>query len=136
MSASGWLAAPVERRSLTARAHPVNTMPVRTTEQPGVCVVTVEGDLSGATAAEAQQAVDEVLLRGPGGFVFDLEECDFIDSAGLEMLCRLRRRCDEAGGRLELACVDATCRKILEFTRLSTRFDCHADLARALSAAR
>ena len=60
-----------------------------------VVVVTVEGDLAGEGVAAVRQEVDEALGRGMAtGVVFDLNNCDFVDSAGLEMLCALRRRCE------------------------------------------
>ena len=108
-------------------------MPIRSEEYNGVSVFTVEGDLSGETVLEAQR-----LLHGPvvRSLVFDLKDCAFIDSPGLELLSRTRRRYDEAGCRIGLARVGHNCRKILEITRLAARFDCHVDLARALAAAR
>lgn len=111
-------------------------MSIRCEEHNGVCVVTVDGDLAGARAEEARRAADAALSRPGGGVVFDLGGCDFIDSAGLEMLCRVRRRCDERGGRMALARVGGGCAKILQITRLAGRFDCHTDLNRALAAAR
>jgi anti-sigma B factor antagonist len=109
---------------------------IRCDEHNGVCLVTVDGDLAGGRADEARQAVEALLARAAGGVVFDLGRCGFIDSAGLELLCRVRRRCDERGGRMALSRVGAGCAKILQITRLAGRFDCHADLNRALAAAR
>ena len=112
-------------------------MSVRTDEYSGVCVVAVEGELAGDAALEARRAVDEVLARRGGvGVVFDLGACESVDSAGLEMLCRVRRRCEEAGARVALARVGVTCAKVLEITRLAGRFECHAELERAVAAAR
>jgi anti-anti-sigma factor len=108
-------------------------MPVRSDEYNGVSVFTVGGDLAGETVLDAQR-----LLHGPvtRGLVFDLNGCRFIDSAGLELLTRTRRRYDEAGRRVELARMEPNCRQILEITRLAGRFECHVDVARAVAAAR
>ena len=112
-------------------------MGVRCDEYSGVYVVAVGGALSGDAVAEAQRAVDAALARRRGvGVVFDLEGCGFVDSGGLEMLCRVRRRCADAGTRVTLARVGATCAKILEVTRLAGRFECHTELSRAVAAAR
>ena len=112
-------------------------MSIRCDEQNGVCVVTVNGDFSGTAAAEAQVVVSELLARPKAvNFVFDLGGCEFIDSAGLELLCRVRRRCGDGGATVALAAVRPACGKILEMTRLATRFDCHADVNGALAAAR
>jgi anti-anti-sigma factor len=111
-------------------------MSIRCDEHNGVCVVTVEGDLAGARANDVRLAVDALPGRPNAGIVFDLGQCGFIDSAGLELLCRVRRRCDQRGGRLALARVGAGCAKILQITRLAAQFDCHADVSRALAATR
>lgn len=112
-------------------------MSIRYDEYNGVCVITVDGGLSGEAVADARRAVEEALSRSKGqAFVFDLGECDFIDSSGLDLLCHVRRRCEDAGTRVTLARVGATVAKILELTRLVGRFDCHADLTRAAAAAR
>ena len=112
-------------------------MSIRCDEYNGVCVLTVEGDLSGEAVAEARRAVEEASSRLNGqAFVFDLGECEFVDSSGLDLLCHVRRRCEDAGTRVTLARVGATVAKILELTRLAGRFDCHTDLTRAAAAAR
>lgn len=111
-------------------------MSIRCDEQNGVCVVSIEGDLVGGRVGEARHAVDPLLNRSNVAVVLELGQCGFIDSAGLELLCRVRRRCEERGGRLALARVGAGCATILRITRLAARFDCHADLSRALAAVR
>jgi anti-anti-sigma factor len=111
-------------------------MSIRCDQQNGVCVVTVDGDLAAARVDEAQHVVGPVLGRPNTGIVFDLGQCGFIDSAGLELLCSTRRKCDERGGRMALARVGPGCAKILHITRLAARFDCHPDLRGALAAAR
>jgi anti-anti-sigma factor len=112
-------------------------MAIRCDDYNGVYVLTPDGDLSGDSVADARRLCDP-RLSGPNGasFVFDLGRCDSIDSAGLEMLCRVRRCCDEAGTRLALARTGPNVAKILEITRLAARFDCHPDVAGAVSAAR
>ena len=109
-------------------------MAIRCDEYNGVCVVTPEGDLAGEAAEEAQRQCD--VRPRTTSFVVDLGNCDFIDSGGLEVLCRVRRRCDEAGTHVALARPRPNCATILEITRLAARFDCHASLTSAVSAAR
>jgi anti-anti-sigma factor len=112
-------------------------MAIHVDEYNGVCVLAPDGGLSGEVAAEAERLCDQ-RLSGPNAtsFVFDLCRCDSVDSAGLEMLCRLRRRCDVAGTRLALARTGPNVAKVLQVTRLAARFDCHPDLAGAVAAAR
>ncbi len=79
-------------------------MGIRCDEYNGVCVVAVDGNLAGDAVAEARGVVDAALSRREArGIVFDLGDCGFVDSAALELLCLVRRRCDDAGTRVTLA---------------------------------
>jgi anti-anti-sigma factor len=112
-------------------------MGIRCDEYDGICVLTPDGELAGDVVFEAQRTCEDRLSRPhPPSFVFNLGGCDFIDSAGLEMLCRVRRRADAVGVGMTLARPGTNVAKILEITRLAGRIDCHSDLAAAVSAAR
>jgi len=112
-------------------------MAIHCDEYNGVRVLILDGDLSGAVAAEAKRLCDQ-RLTGPNAtsFVLDLGQCDYVDSAGLEMLCRVRRSCHEVGSRLVFARVGPNVARILQVTRLAARFDHYPSLASAVSAAR
>jgi len=108
-------------------------MPVRCDEFNQVCVITVEGDLTGDNSIAFRTIVDDHIERKHViDFIVDLEKCSFIDSEGLELLLDLKHRCDEMHGQAKLVGVDENCAKILEITRLEHRFDRQADLAAAL----
>ncbi|HZL36537.1 MAG TPA: STAS domain-containing protein [Tepidisphaeraceae bacterium] len=105
-------------------------MAVHCDEYPGVTVITVNGDLC---APEANAVRDTLARTGDRGtIVFDLERCRFLSSQGLEALLQAHGHCQAHGARALLAGLDSNCRKILEITRLDTRFECHAHLAEAL----
>ena len=98
-----------------------------------VGVLTPDGDLKGDDAARLREAVGDALdARRTSSFVIDLSNARFLDSAGLEALLWVKRRCGDGGGQLRLAGADENCRKILELTRLDHRFECHADVAGAV----
>ena len=108
-------------------------MAIRSEQYNKVCVLAVDGDLLGENAAALRKSVDEhVEAKHLVDFVVDLEKCPFIDSEGLETLLWLRRRCDDLFGQVKLVALDDNCRKILEITRLDSRFECQQDLAAAL----
>ena len=108
-------------------------MAIRTEEYNRVCVLTVVGELANDDADALRQLIDDRAGEGrPMHLVIDLEKCTYIDSAGLEALLAAHRHCDRAGGRLSLANLDATCRKVLEITRLARHFEFHATLAGAM----
>ena len=108
-------------------------MPIKCDEYDHVCVIALNGDFTGADTEQVRQAVEERLAsRRAVDFVIDFERSAFISSEGLEALLAVRRRCEERRGQVRLAGLDANCKKILQITRLDTRFECHPDLATAL----
>ena len=66
-------------------------------------------------------------------FVLDLESLDFIDSRGLETLLWLQDKCNEMLGQVRLAGCPDHIYKVLEVTRLNTRFECHPDVDTAVT---
>jgi anti-anti-sigma factor len=102
-----------------------------------VCVVSLDGDLSGEANAIVRKMADErVDHRQIVDFVIDFEKSGFFDSEGLETLIWLKRRCEDLFGQLKLVNLDDNCKKILEITRLEHRFECHPDLPSALKTMR
>ncbi|MGN6504710.1 MAG: STAS domain-containing protein [Tepidisphaeraceae bacterium] len=106
-------------------------------EYSGVCVLSVQGELSGDDCAVLRKLAEEAIeARHVVNFVVDLQKTPFIDSEGLETLVGLKARCDELFGLFRLASPDDTCRKILEITRLDRRFEIETDLTSAVKAMR
>ncbi len=110
---------------------------IKTDEYNGVCVLSVIGDLAGEDCAAARQVVEQQIdQRQVANFAVDLEQCNFIDSDGLELLLWLKRRCDELFGMMKVASADEHCRTIFQITRLENRFDVETDLTQALKGMR
>ncbi len=112
-------------------------MPVKSDEYNKVCVLTVEGDLSGDECGALRKLVEErINNRQIADFVVDLEKCGFFDSDGLETLLWIKRKTEDLFGQTKLVALDDNCRKILEITRLEHRFETHKDLGNALKTMR
>ena len=112
-------------------------MAIKCDEYNGVCVLSVNGDLSGdAGPAVRRFAEERITEKQIVDFVVDLGKTSFIDSEGLEAILWLKRRADDRFGRVKIAAADENCQKILEVTRLAHRFECHPDLASALKTMR
>ena len=108
-------------------------MAIKCDEYDHVCVIALTGEFAGPDTEAVCRAVEERLAnRRSVDFVIDFEKSPFISSEGLEALLAVRRRCEERRGQVRLAGLDSNCRKILQITRLESRFECHADLATAL----
>ena len=112
-------------------------MGIKCDEYNSVCVVSVDGDFAGEIGNQVRRAVEErIEQRQVVDFVIDLEKSGFVDSEGLETLLWLKRRCEDLFGQVKLANLDENCRKILEITRLESRFECHTSLPAALKTMR
>jgi anti-anti-sigma factor len=100
-------------------------VPIQCDEYDRVAVLSVEGDFDAEQLGLAREAVRAMLDdRQVVDFVADLSRCPFISSEGLELLLWLKRRAEEMFGRVKLAGCDESVLKILEMTRLRSRFEC------------
>lgn len=98
-----------------------------------VSVLSITGDLSVDEADRFQREALQRMDQNVRDFVLDLESVDFIDSRGLESLLWLQDKCNELLGQVRLAACPEHIFKVLEVTRLSTRFDCHPDVDTAVT---
>ena len=98
-----------------------------------VTVFSVSGDLSVEEADRFQREALQRFDQNVRDFVLDLESLEFIDSRGLESLLWLQDKCNELLGQVRLAGCPDHIYKVLEVTRLSTRFECHPDVDAAVS---
>ncbi len=110
---------------------------IKTDEYNGVCVISVIGELTGDDCGTTRKTVEtQIDTHHVVSFAIDLEQCTFIDSDGLETLLWVKRKCDELFGMMKVVKPDENCRKILQITRLESRFDVEADLSLALKGIR
>jgi len=94
-------------------------------EHEHVCIVKLKGDLTSESAAALREFAQHRLDEKTRDFVLDLQDLEWIDSAGLETFVWLQDACAEQLGQVRLAACQDTLAKILECTRLATRFDAH-----------
>ena len=97
-----------------------------------VTVFSITGDLSVEEADRFQREALQRIEKNVRDFVLDLEALDFIDSRGLESLIWLQEKCNDLLGQVRLAGCPDHIYKVLEVTRLSTRFECHKDVETAV----
>ena len=105
------------------------------TNTAGECViVTLAGELDVTNAAEAEEAVRFAWQDSPSCLVFDLSRLTFMDSTGVRVLVRARRRATEHRGVIVLAGLTPSVARILELTGLDQAFAVHPTLDAALLA--
>ncbi|HTT95254.1 MAG TPA: STAS domain-containing protein [Solirubrobacterales bacterium] len=102
---------------------------------PGYCEISVEGELDLAVAGELDEAIAGV-DAGYVGLVVGLAACEFIDSTGIAVILRARRRFVAEGRRLVVCCPADQVERILAVTGLSRDGLVYESLDDALAALR
>jgi anti-sigma B factor antagonist len=103
---------------------------------PGVCVVTVDGELDAITAPLLATYLREQLATTPTHLILDLQPVSFLGSTGLTCLLEARELAQQtAGSQLHLAgLATRAVARPLQITKLLEFFDTHPTLTHALTA--
>ncbi|WP_320784796.1 STAS domain-containing protein [Streptomyces sp. CRN 30] len=110
-------------REPPASATPSSPFPqLRVHETAGRTVVQLIGEIDFAVVLRVTAPLDTLTAGPRPDLVIDLGPVDFLDCSGLGLLCRVRRRTEERGGRLTLVCTDPGVLKLLRIVKLRTVF--------------
>lgn len=108
---------------------------VRVRALGSVTVAEVEGELDVFAAGRIAARLDSLAHPRCPDLVLDLRPVTFLDCAGLSLLCRVRNRVLERGGRLRLVMVDPRFLRLLRMVRLDDAFEVLDDLAPVIAGA-
>jgi anti-anti-sigma factor len=97
-------------------------MSFQVSQNGGVTLVEVEGQLIVGNRQELKQKVLEHLEGGDRKFVIDFSNTGYIDSSGLGVLVSLSKKIREQGGELRLSSLNEDLRTLFELTKLDTLF--------------
>ncbi|MEU3980841.1 STAS domain-containing protein [Streptomyces sp. NPDC026672] len=89
----------------------------------GTTVVTLRGEIDLLTATPLAARLDALTAGPRPDLVLDLRPVEFIDCAGLGVLCRVRNRVLERGGRLRLVTDSGMFRRVLRAAGLANVFE-------------
>lgn len=92
------------------------------TENNGVSVLTVRGEVDVYTAPRLRERLVEMAGDGKYNIVVDLEGVDFLDSTGLGVLVGGLKRLRSHDGDLSLVCTQHRILKVFEITGLTKVF--------------
>ena len=67
--------------------------------------------------------INQLIEDGQKSFVFNFEECHFIDSTGLGALVSIYKKCVEKGGSVKLKALKPDVEKLFKLTRLDKVFE-------------
>ena len=99
-------------------------------------VLTVSGELTFDQVDSFRRSCIDRLSGEIKDIVLNLEHLTLVDSSGLEVLLWLKEEAGNKQGQLRLVNPDSTILKILEITRLDSRFEIHQSIETAAKSLR
>ncbi|MFF0223038.1 STAS domain-containing protein [Streptomyces sp. NPDC004629] len=94
----------------------------------GATVVTLHGEIDLLVASRLSARLDALTAGPRPDLVLDLRAVEFIDCAGLGVLCRTRNRVYDRAGRLRLVTDSTAFRRLLKATGLMDVFEVYPRL--------
>ncbi|MFE1763983.1 STAS domain-containing protein [Streptomyces angustmyceticus] len=101
--------------------------------EPEVAVVTVSGDLDGATGTSLHHQLANQIVHGRRFLVLDLRAVPFMDSSGLNIIIRASNEAKRLDGSLHLAAVSDVVLRLLDLTGISVTTPVHESPEDALA---
>ena len=103
------------------------------TEQNGVAVLAVKGEVDVYTAPRLREKLVELVTQGKHRIVVDLEGVEFLDSTGLGVLVGGLKRVRSHNGDLSLVCNQHRILKVFEITGLNRAFSIYDSVDAAVA---
>jgi len=95
-------------------------MEIHIREIEDVKVADLKGDLDTNTAAQCEARLREIIEDGALKVLLNLEQLDFMSSAGLRVSLATAKRLQSQGGTLRVCCLNETVQEIFEMSGFIT----------------
>jgi anti-anti-sigma factor len=103
-----------------------------TSEQQGVTVVALAGQLDSRTAPDFEKALLKLVAGGKREILLDLAQLEYVASAGLRIFVMVGKRLQADGGRLALCALNESVLKVLEISGFVPLFPIRPDRKEAI----
>jgi anti-sigma B factor antagonist len=100
-------------------------MEIREELATDVTIVDVKGRIDSASAKSLGDRLTSLIEAGHARVVVDLDQVDYISSAGFRVLLVAARLAEEASGNLALCRLSAEVRKLFELAAFTDLFEIH-----------
>lgn len=104
-------------------------------EQNDVTIISFDGRLDSNTSPEVQEKVIPMLSQGMK-IVLDMENCDYLSSAGLRVLMMIGKILSKKDGKGVFLKLSQDLKDIMEMTGFGNIFENYEDLDKAIKAVR
>jgi anti-sigma B factor antagonist len=109
-------------------------MKITSTQQAGVCVVSVSGHIDSLTSGEAGKFLDEQIAKGDVRLVADLSQVNYMSSSGLRVLVSTLKSARQHRGDLYLAGLQENIHQLLELAGFTSIFKIYSTAEEAVAA--
>ncbi len=107
-------------------------MNIETRELKHVSVVKITGRVDSNTAPDVEKALQELIDADRHQVVLDLQDTDYMSSAGLRVLVSTLKAAKKSGGDLKLAQPSGRVKEVLDLAGLTPVFKIHGDVIEAV----
>jgi len=98
-------------------------MQIKISENNGISVCKVDGEIDINTAVEVKKIFDNLIKEKKEKIVINMEKVDYVDSSGLATLVELLKNFRKYGARLKLVSLSNKVKSLFEITKLEKLFD-------------
>ncbi len=109
-------------------------MEANTREAGDVLVVDLVGKLDTQTSAAASDSLNRIAEGGNSKILLNLEQLDYISSAGLRVLLRTAKLVNAADGNVRVCAATGVVKEVMEISGFDELLDMHDTEADALAA--
>ena len=107
-------------------------MKIETRELKHVSVMKVVGRVDSATAPDLEKALQGLVDSDRNQIVLDLQETEYMSSAGLRVLVTMLKAAKKNGGDLRLSQLSLRVKEVLELAGLTPVFGIYPDVVEAV----
>ena len=101
-------------------------------ESDDILIIRLSGRLDATCAEEVREKFNMQLNLGHNRLVLDMEEVDYLSSAGIRVLLTLWKRIDKLKGKVKLACVQSYPLSVLKISGFLTIFSMYKTIREAI----
>jgi anti-sigma B factor antagonist len=107
-------------------------MNIETRDLKHVSVVKVSGRVDSVTAPDMEKALHSLIDSDRSSIVLDLQETEYMSSAGLRVLVSTLKAAKKNGGNLRIAQPSTRVKEVLDLAGLTPVFEVYPDLVEAV----
>ncbi len=107
-------------------------MDLKTRKEGKVRIIELEGRLDVHLSMEVEATVNELIDKGEHFLVFDLKEVKYLSSSGLRIFIAALRKLNKLGGKLKLANMNESVKRIFKVVELIDLFEIYPSVEEAV----